>query len=94
MREETGVEVEVERITEVYKNLPRGIVAMVFRCRPLSDAVTSTDEATRVAWLTVDEVTGHMDPAYAVRVTDALADGPSSRAHDCINLVSSTAGAP
>jgi 8-oxo-dGTP diphosphatase len=35
VREETGVDVEVERLTGVYKNMPRGIVAaLVFRCRP------------------------------------------------------------
>jgi 8-oxo-dGTP diphosphatase len=32
--EETGVQVEVERLTGVYKNVKRGIVALVFRCRP------------------------------------------------------------
>ena len=34
VREETGVDVAVERLTGVYKNMPRGIVALVFRCRP------------------------------------------------------------
>jgi 8-oxo-dGTP pyrophosphatase MutT (NUDIX family) len=33
--EETGVTVEVERLTGVYKNMARGIVALVYRCRPL-----------------------------------------------------------
>ena len=84
--EETGV--EVERLTGVYKNLPRGIVAMVFRCNPQSNAVPSTDEARAVDWLTVDEITEQMDPAYAVRVTDALLpDGVVTRAHDGTNLV-------
>jgi ADP-ribose pyrophosphatase YjhB (NUDIX family) len=87
VREETGVEVTVERLSGVYKNLPRGVVALVFRCRPESDAVTSTDEASRIGWLTVDEITEHMDPAYAVRVTDALSDAPVTRAHDGTNLV-------
>ena len=32
VREETGVDVEVERLTGVYKNMPRCIVALVFRC--------------------------------------------------------------
>src|SRR3954454_5024657 len=32
--EETGISVEVERLTGVYKNMPRGIVALFFRCRP------------------------------------------------------------
>ena len=87
VHEETGVDVEVERLSGVYKNLPRGIVALVFRCHPRTAAATNTAEATRIAWLTVDEITAHMDPAYAVRVTDALSDSPATRAHDGTNLV-------
>ena len=82
-----GPTVEVERLSGVYKNLPRGIVALVFRCHPRTAAATNTAEATRIAWLTVDEITAHMDPAYAVRVTDALSDSPATRAHDGTNLV-------
>lgn len=85
--EETGMQVEVERLTGVYKNLPLGIVALVFRCRPLGRAATSTVEARRTDWLTIDEVVRQMNPAYAVRVVDALADEPAARTHDGINLV-------
>ena len=85
--EETGVAVEVERLTGAYKNLPRGIVALVFRCRPTGGTPTVSDESRRVDWLTPDQVREHMDPAYAVRVLDALTDEPASRAHDGVQLV-------
>src|SRR5689334_19433876 len=71
VREETGVDVEVDRLTGVYKNMPRGVVALVFRCRPLNSATASTAEAGRVDWLTVDEITSNMSEAYAIRVVDA-----------------------
>ena len=87
IREETGVDVEVERLTGVYKNLVRGIVALVFRCRPRNGSARSTDEARSIRWLTVEDITQHMDPAYAVRVTDALSDSPAVRSHDGTNLV-------
>lgn len=87
--EETGIAVEVERLTGAYKNLPRGIVALVFRCRPIGGEPTTTDESRRVDWLTPDQVREHMDPAYAVRVLDALTDEPASRAHDGVQLVTS-----
>lgn len=32
--EETGIHVEVDELTGVYKNTTRGIVALVFRCKP------------------------------------------------------------
>lgn len=86
VREETGVDVDVERLTGVYKNMSRGVVALVFRCRPFGAAVASTDEAKRIDWLTVDEITSSMTEAYAVRVTDALADRPQTRAHDGVVL--------
>lgn len=91
--EETGVTVEVERLTGAYKNLPRGIVALVFRCRPIAGHVISTAESQRVQWLTTDEVRERMSPAYAIRVLDALPDhattvGAASRAHDGVELVS------
>lgn len=61
--EETGVDVEVGRLTGVYKNLERGIVALVFRCRPVAGEAVVTDESRRVAWFTSDEVRRHMTPA-------------------------------
>lgn len=86
VREETGVDIEVERLTGVYKNLRRGIVALVFRCRPRNGSLPSTEEAARVRWLTVDQITEYMDPAYAVRVTDAFSESTVARAHDGAQL--------
>ena len=88
--EETGVHVEVERLTGVYKNVKRGIVALVFRCRPAAGSATATDEARRVAWFTTDEVRQHMVPAYAIRVLDALDAGVVTRAHDGFRMIRST----
>lgn len=85
--EEAGVAVEVERLTGAYKNLPRGIVALVFRCRPLTRVAVRTREAQDVAWMTVEEILERMTPAYASRVTDALRPEPSARTHDGVDLV-------
>jgi ADP-ribose pyrophosphatase YjhB (NUDIX family) len=85
--EETGIEVRVEHLTGVYKNMPRGIVALVFRCSPVGGELTPTDEASYVRWLTIQEIRPRMDPAYVVRITDAFAARASARIHDGINLV-------
>ncbi len=87
--EETGITVDVERLTGAYKNLPLGVVALVFRCRPIAGAATPTEESERVGWLTPDEVRQHMAPAYAIRVLDALNGEAAFRAHDGIQLVTS-----
>lgn len=87
VREETGVDVEVECLTGVYKNMQRKVVALVFRCRPLRTGLPSTEEAARVDWLTVEDVTRKMATAYAVRITDALTDRPTTRVHDGTDLL-------
>jgi 8-oxo-dGTP diphosphatase len=85
--EETGITVRVERLTGVYKNMSRGIVALVFRCTPAGGRLTTTSEALSVCWLSLDEIRRRMSPAYAVRVIDAFTERPSARVHDGVNLV-------
>jgi len=86
--EETGVTVEVERLTGVYKNMARGIVALVYRCRPLAGTAETAPESMAVRWITSSDVSAIMEPAYAVRVADALDKcGASSRAHNGTNIL-------
>ncbi|WP_051829727.1 MULTISPECIES: NUDIX hydrolase [Streptomyces] len=89
VHEETGIKVGVERLTGVYKNVSRGIVALVFRCRPESGAARLSDEAAEVDWLTPAEVSDRMAEVYVVRVLDALRDdmAPSIRSHDGRHLL-------
>ncbi|WP_347280158.1 NUDIX hydrolase [Frankia sp. CcI49] len=102
VREETGMSVEPERLTGIYLNLPLGVVALVFLCREghtedLAEAepLTETEEATAVEWLTVEEVVRRSTPAFAVRVTDALAgrQEPVLRHHDGVRLLGVESGA-
>ncbi|PRX47568.1 ADP-ribose pyrophosphatase YjhB (NUDIX family) [Prauserella shujinwangii] len=85
--EETGMTVEVERLTGVYKNITRGIVALVFRCRPGEQPIHPTDEAREVRWMTRDEITDAMDPAFAIRALDAFDTQPHTRTHDGVQLL-------
>ncbi|MGW0088244.1 NUDIX hydrolase [Streptomyces sp. NPDC003328] len=81
--EETGIHVEVDELTGVYKNTTRGIVALVFRCKPSGGTERTSTESTAVEWLTPDEVSERMAEVFAVRLLDALdGDGPHVRSHD------------
>ncbi|TQN30404.1 ADP-ribose pyrophosphatase YjhB (NUDIX family) [Haloactinospora alba] len=81
--EETGIEVEVDRLTGVYKNTTRGVLALVFRCAPIRGVARPSGESTAVAWLTTDQVATRMSEVYAVRLLDALdRTGPHVRTHD------------
>ncbi|MFC9703345.1 NUDIX hydrolase [Streptomyces sp. NPDC056943] len=86
--EETGIQVEVDELTGVYKNTTRGIVALVFRCKPAGGTEQTSAESTAVEWLTPEEITARMAEVYAIRLLDALDEaGPHVRSHDGRRLI-------
>jgi 8-oxo-dGTP diphosphatase len=88
VQEETGVQVEPVALSGVYKNMRRGIIALVFRCRIVAGESQPTAEVEQIAWLSPDEVRELMDEAYATRLLDALHPGPAAiRAHDGLSLL-------
>jgi len=89
--EETRIKVQADRLTGVYKNMRLGVVTLAFRCSIIDGQgqEDATDEAKRVAWLTVEEATRQMPEARAIRVVDAMAssDSPAVRVHDGTHLL-------
>ncbi|MFJ4779193.1 NUDIX hydrolase [Streptomyces sp. NPDC088762] len=81
--EETGIHVEVDQLTGVYKNTTAGVVALVFHCKPSGGSERLSGETTAVHWLTRQQVTERMSEVYAIRLLDALdGHGPHVRSHD------------
>lgn len=90
IREETGLDISIEQLTGVYKNLSRGIVALVYRCHSRGEPAESTPEASTVRWHSLTRIDELMTPAYAIRVRDALGHThPKTRAHDGTHLLDS-----
>ena len=89
VREETGLAVEPLILTGVYKNMKRGIVALVFRCKVLGGYLTPNEEVSGFQWATADEIGKMVDEAYAIRVLDALRESgaPAVRQHDGFHLL-------
>jgi 8-oxo-dGTP diphosphatase len=85
--EETGAQIEIERLSGLYTNVTAGIVAVVFRCHPLTEPVAETTEAADVAWLSTPDVCRLMTPAFTARVFDAFETVPHVRAHDGVRLL-------
>ena len=88
--EETGLLVEIDRLTGIYKNMTHGIIALVFRCHVVNGTPRPTAEASEAAWLTPEDVRERMNPAFAIRLLDALDDhahGPTVRTHDGKDLL-------
>ena len=55
IREEAGVEVEIERFVGICKNVEKDIVNIDFVCRYVSGALTTSEESTEVGWFTPEE---------------------------------------
>lgn len=89
--EETGIEVEVEALTGVYKNMSLGVVALVYKCRAIGGTPSVSNESIEVAWVALDDALGRMSEVFGVRVRDAASGEPSgrpaSRSHDGIRLL-------
>src|SRR6266536_6037972 len=45
VREETGLDIEPDQLTGLYKNMVRGVIALVFHCKITGGTLTATDEA-------------------------------------------------
>ncbi|GAA0255673.1 NUDIX hydrolase [Cryptosporangium japonicum] len=89
VREETGLEVQAERLTGVYKNLKLGVVALVFRAIRTGGTETLGEETAAIEWWDTATIQRRSDPAFAVRLLDAFrGDGaPAVRSHDGLNLI-------
>ncbi len=55
IREESGVEVEIQRFVGICKNVEKDIVNIDFACRYISGELTTSEESTEVIWATEEE---------------------------------------
>ena len=83
VREETGLDIEPTGLTGIYKNMSRGIIALVFHCRSNGGQPTTSNETEALRWASETEIRMLVEEAYAVRILDAL-NGHSAaiRQHD------------
>ena len=89
VREETGLDIEPDTLTGVYKNMNRGIIALVFRCKVTGGELTANDEVTDFRWADESNIRQLASQAYAVRILDALRanTAPAVRQHDGIRML-------
>ena len=92
IREETGLDIEPDALTGVYKNMPRGIIALVFRCKITGGHLIANNEVTAFHWADQADIRQLTSEAYAVRLLDALSGGhPAAvRHHDGVQLIPPT----
>jgi 8-oxo-dGTP diphosphatase len=89
IREETGLDIEPDALTGVYKNMPHGIIALVFRCKITGGQLKTNNEVSAFQWADEPAVRELTSEAYAVRLLDALRQDttPAIRQHDGTQLI-------
>ena len=88
--EETGVVVELERLTGIYKNMSLGVINFVFRARAIKGEPQTGPETKDIRWATRQEVTELVPlEAFVIRTLDALdnPEQPRIRHHDGVHLL-------
>jgi len=89
VREETGLEVGIVRLTGVYTNARRDDMVFAFLCRVVGGELQITDEASEHGYCALEDIPRNTTPKHVERIHDALADhtrpvfrkldGPSTR---------------
>jgi 8-oxo-dGTP diphosphatase len=69
--------------------MPRGIVALVFRCKITGGQLSTNNEVTAFRWADETAICQLTTEAYAVRFLDALRQDatPAIRQHDGTDLI-------
>ena len=69
--------------------MPRGIVALVFRCKISGGQLATNNEVTAFHWADQADIGQLTSEAYAARLLDALREGttPAIRQHDGTDLL-------
>jgi len=84
MQKDFPLDIEAGQLTGVYKNMPRGIIALVFRCKITGGHLATNDEVTTFHWADQNDIRQLTSEAYAIRLLDALREDttPAVRQHD------------
>jgi 8-oxo-dGTP diphosphatase len=72
VREETGLEVKVERLVGVYSKPQKQEVVLTFLCQAIGGTLQSTEETRECRYFSPDALPGNTLPKHRQRIEDAL----------------------
>jgi 8-oxo-dGTP diphosphatase len=78
VREETGLEVKVERIVGVYSKPQKQEVVLTFRCRTISGTLQPTEEARENRYFAPEALPHNILPKHRQRIEDAMLNLPGA----------------
>jgi ADP-ribose pyrophosphatase YjhB (NUDIX family) len=76
VREETGLEVEVEHLIGVYSKPQKQEVVLTFQCRVTGGTLTPTEESRECRYFAPSAMPENTLPKHRQRVVDALLNSP------------------
>jgi 8-oxo-dGTP diphosphatase len=76
IREEVGVDAEIVRLTGLYWKPETDELVFNFECRIVSGTPTTSDEADRVGYFSLEDLPPNTGPKHVERIRDALSGGP------------------
>jgi 8-oxo-dGTP diphosphatase len=82
VREETGLEVVVERLVGVYSKPQKQEIVLTFRCRRTGGILTETEESRACRYFLPNELPANTLPKHRQRVEDALLNQPQAIIRD------------
>ena len=74
VREETGLEVVLERLVGVYYNTKKQELVLSFRCRKVGGMLTETEESSECRYFSPQALPLNTLPKHRQRIEDALLD--------------------
>jgi len=82
VREETGLEVEIEHLIGVYSKPQKQEVVLTFRCRVTGGLLSATEESRECRFFLPDALPENTLPKHRQRVEDALLNQPHAIVRD------------
>ncbi len=71
VREETGLDVQVERLIGVYGKLDRDELVFAFTCRVVGGTLSETDESDACSYFSIEAIPVNTAPKHVERIIDA-----------------------
>ena len=78
VREETGLEVAVDRLIGVYSKPQKQEVVLLFRCSIAGGTLSKTEESRECRFFSPDDLPPNTLPKHRQRIEDALLDRPEA----------------
>jgi len=82
VKEETGLEVQVERLVGVYSKPQKQEVVLTFRCRVTGGELQATEESRACSYFSPDALPRNTLPKHRERILDALLNQEAAMLRD------------